>query len=60
MIILMNYRKKGVLKNLAKFRVKHLCQSLFLNNFSGLRPATLLKKRPTGTGVFLLILQNFK
>ena len=31
--------KKGVLRNLAKFTGKHLCQSLCL------RPATLLKKR---------------
>ena len=35
--------KKGVLRNLAKFTEKHLCQSLF---FSCRRPATLLKKRP--------------
>ena len=34
--------KKGVLRYMAKFTGKHLCQSLF---FSGLRPATLLKKR---------------
>ena len=37
--------KKGVLKNFAKFTVKHLCQSLFFNKVVGLRPATLLKKR---------------
>ena len=39
--------KKGVLSNFAKFTGKHLCQSLFLNKLqaSGLRPATLLKKR---------------
>ena len=24
---------------------KHLCQSLFFHNFSGLKPATLIKKR---------------
>ena len=36
--------KKGVLKNFAKFRGKHLCQSLFLNKVAGL-PATLLKQR---------------
>ena len=34
--------KKCVLKNFAKFTLKHLCQSLF---FAGLRSATLLKKR---------------
>ena len=37
--------KKGVLKNLAKFTGKHLCQSLFFNKVAGLRPATSLKKR---------------
>ena len=37
--------KKLVLKNVAKFNGKHLCQSLFLNKVAGLRPATLLKKR---------------
>ena len=38
-------RKKGVLRNFAKFTGKHLCQSLFFNKVVGLRPATLLKKR---------------
>ena len=33
--------KKGVLRNLAKFTRKHLCQSLFFNK----GPDTLLKKR---------------
>ena len=37
--------KKGVLKILAKFTGKHLCQSLFFNKVAGLRPATLFKKR---------------
>ena len=37
--------KKGVLRNFAKFTRKHLCQSLFVNKVTGLRPATLLKKR---------------
>ena len=37
--------RKGVLKNFAKFTGKHLCQSLFFNKVTGLRPATLLKKR---------------
>ena len=32
--------KKGVLKNLTKFKGKHLCQRLFFN-----KVATLLKKR---------------
>ena len=36
--------KKDVLRNFAKFTVKHLCQSLFFNELAGLRPATLLKK----------------
>ena len=38
-------KKKGVLKNSARFTGKHLCQSLFFNQVAGLRPATLLKKR---------------
>ena len=37
--------KKGVLKNLGKFTGKHLCWSLFFNEFRGLRPASLLKKK---------------
>ena len=36
--------KKGVLRNLAEFTGKHLCQSLFFNKLAGLRPAILLKK----------------
>ena len=39
------YCKWGVLKNLAKFIGKHLCQGLLFNKVTGLRPATLLKKR---------------
>ena len=37
--------KKGVLRNFAKFIGKHLHQCLFFNKVTGLRPATLLKKR---------------
>ena len=37
--------KIGVLQNFAKFRGKHLCQSLFLKKGAGLRPETSLKKR---------------
>ena len=47
--------RKGVLRNLAKFTGKHLCESLYLNKVvgqslyfnkvAGLRPPTLLKKR---------------
>ena len=37
--------KKVFLKNFTKFTGKHLCWSLFFNRVSGLRPATLLKKR---------------
>ena len=36
--------KISVLKNLANFTGKHLCQSLFFNKVAGVRPATLLKK----------------
>ena len=35
---------KDVLRNFRKFTGKHLCQSFFFNNVTGLRPATLLKK----------------
>ena len=46
--------KKGVLRNFTKFSGKHLCLSFFLIKLqaSGLRPATLLKMRDSGTGVF--------
>ena len=37
--------KKDVFRNFAKFTWKHLYQSLFFNKVTGLRPATLLKKR---------------
>ena len=51
--------KKGVPRNFPKFIGKHLCQSLFFNKVASLRPATLLKKRDSGTGVFLCFLENF-
>ena len=38
--------KKGVFKNFVKFTGIHLCQSLFFNKVAGLKPVTLLKKRP--------------
>ena len=37
------FHKKVALRNFAKFKGKHLCQSLFVNKVAGL--ATLLKKR---------------
>ena len=42
--------RKGDLGNFAKFRGKHLCQSLFFNKVAGLKPSISLKKR-SGTGV---------
>ena len=45
--------RKGVLRNFANFTRKHLCQVLFSNKVVGPEPATLLKKRLYGTGVFL-------
>ena len=59
--------KGGVLKNLAKFTEKHLCQCLFFNKVAGLRPANLLIKRlrhscfPVNFAKFLKtpFLQNF-
>ena len=58
--------RKGVVRNFAKFTGKDLCQSLFCNKVTGLRPATLLKKRlwrrcfPVNFAKFLgqLFLQN--
>ena len=35
----------GALEKVTKLTGKHLCQSLFFNNVTGLRPATLFKKR---------------
>ena len=39
------FGKKGVIKNFAKFKRKHLCQSLFFNKTAAFRTVTLLKKR---------------
>ena len=44
--------RKGVLRNFTKFTGRHLCQNLFFNKVTGLRPATLLT-RDSGTGAFL-------
>ena len=44
--------RKGVLRNFTKFTRKHLCQSLFFDKVSGVRPATLLEG-DSGTGVFV-------
>ena len=35
--------KKGVLTNFAKFKGKHLSQSLFLSKVAALRPVTIKK-----------------
>ena len=37
--------KRGVFRKFAKFKGKHLCQSLFFNEVADLTPETLLKKR---------------
>ena len=37
--------KKDVRRNFTKFTGKHLCQSFSFNKVTGVRPATLLKKR---------------
>ena len=50
--------KKGVLRNLAKFIGKHLCQSLFFNKVAG-SGLQLYWKRDFSTSVFLWILRNF-
>ena len=44
--------EKDILKNFTKFIEKHLCQSL--------RPATLLKKEDSGTGVSRELSEIFK
>ena len=51
--------KKEFLKNFTKFKGKHLCWSLFFKKDSGLRPATLLKKR-LQQKFFLWILWSFQ
>ena len=44
--------KKGVVRNFAKFAGKHLCQSLFFNKVTSLKPATLLKKETLAQVLF--------
>ena len=39
------FRKKGALRNFAKFTGKHLCKSLFFDKVADLSPAILLKKK---------------
>ena len=51
--------RKSVVRNFAKFTGKHLCQTLFFNKVSGMRPGTLFKKRLSFTGAFPWILRNF-
>ena len=50
--------REGVLKNFIKVTGKLLCQDLFFNKATGLRPATLFKRDPD-KGVFLRILRSF-
>ena len=38
------FYKKGVIKNLAKFKGKHLCQGLFFNKVTGLSLKTTLQE----------------
>ena len=42
----MFFKKFRKFRKFRKIHRKHLCQSLDFNNVTGLRPATLLKKRP--------------
>ena len=53
------FSKKGVLRSFIKFTGKHQCQSLFFNKVTGLRPATLFRKRNSGTSLFLWIVLSF-
>ena len=50
--------KKGVLRNFAKITGKHLCKSLFFDKVTGLRLATLLKKRQLFSYEFWEISKN--
>ena len=52
--------KKLVLRNFAKFTEKYLCQSLFFNKVTGLRLATLFKKRLWHRCSSLNVLNFFK
>ena len=47
--------KKGVLRNFAKFMLKHPCQNLFFDKLVGLS-LQLYYKRDSGRGAFLRIL----
>ena len=47
------FRKKGVLRNFAKFTGKHLYQSLFFNEVAGLQAWNFILKNDSGTGLFL-------
>ena len=47
------FRKKGALRNFAKFTGKHLCQSLFFNTVAGL---SLYFLQNTSGGCFRVIL----
>ena len=42
--------RKAILRNFAKFAVKHLCLSLFFNEVAALCPATLLIKKTLAQG----------
>ena len=57
--LLQVFGKKGVLRNCAKFTVKHLPQSLFFKQSCRPEVCNFIKKE-TSTGVFLWFLRNFK
>ena len=50
--------RKYVLRDVAKFTGKHLCQSLFFDK-DAVEACNFIKKRDFGTVVFLWILRNF-
>ena len=50
--------KKGVLRIVATFTGKYLCQSLYFNEVVGLRPSSLLKWRLWDFGRFCKIFKN--
>ena len=45
--------EKSVLRNFEKFTGKHLCQDLFFNKVAGGAACNFIKKRVSGTVVFL-------
>ena len=50
---------KGVLRNFAKFKGKHLCQSLFFNKVSELQPCNFIKRETLAQVFFPVHIAKF-